>query len=280
MKSLDIFNNLSEQVMIRINSCSEVKHPNSWLERRQYKDYDVWCIQEGQVQITVQEETFLASEGDVVLFSPDVAYTATTTSKYCRFIFIHFDFSLGNHSRILDNFKLSGILKGAIIKNEKRLFLEAYEKYKRSEAMSQLHLKGSLTILIAKILELYGDNYYHGEFIPVTTTPKLANYNYLDKILPVFDYVENHLHQSISIRELAEIAGMSEKYFITYFKQSLGVTPGNYITQLKMNRARDLLYSKLYSIQEIASMLGYPDPYSFSKAFKKYYQVPPSKFVW
>ncbi|MGO4374436.1 helix-turn-helix transcriptional regulator, partial [Paenibacillus sp. MCAF20] len=88
------------------------------------------------------------------------------------------------------------------------------------------------------------------------------------------------LHQPVRIGELAELAGMSEKYFILYFKQALGITPGSYIYQLKMNRARELLYSRTFSIQQIAGLLGYPDPYSFSKAFKKYYKVPPSKFVW
>jgi AraC family transcriptional regulator len=72
---------------------------------------------------------------------------------------------------------------------------------------------------------------------------------------------------------------MSEKYFIRYFKQALGVTPGQYMIQLRMNRARDLVYTQRYSMQQVASLLGYPDAYSFSKAFKKHYKVPPSKFV-
>jgi AraC-like DNA-binding protein len=45
-----------------------------------------------------------------------------------------------------------------------------------------------------------------------------------------------------------------------------------------MNRARDYLYEKNYTIQQIAGFLGYPDPFTFSKAFKKFYNVPPSKF--
>lgn len=139
--------------------------------------------------------------------------------------------------------------------------------------MSYLRLKGSLSLLLARILELYGQQQYRGEFLRDSTDQEPSNYKYFDKILPVFDYVHQHLHQSITVRKLAEIAGMSEKYFITYFKQSLGVTPGKYIYQLKMNRARELLYSKLYSVQEISSMLGYPDPYSFSNVFKKYYHV-------
>ena len=86
------------------------------------------------------------------------------------------------------------------------------------------------------------------------------------------------MSKPIRIKELAQVAGISEKYFINYFKNILGISPGRYINQLKMNRARLSLPRKVYH-KEISSMLGYPDQYSFSKAFKKHYRVPPSKFV-
>jgi AraC family transcriptional regulator len=278
MDSLDIFNELSELIKLQINSCSEVAHPNSWIERRQHKDYDLWCIQEGQIEIRIQEEVYLASEGDLILFTPKVTYTATTLSTSCKFIFTHFDLSLGDHIRILDNFQLSGIIHSTLVEEEIRLFLDTYDQYKRSAPMSGIRLKGCLTILIAKIMEQYGRKQYRGEFVQYPTNQKLTMD--LVKLQPVFDFIHEHLHQTIRVEEIAAVASMSEKYFISYFKQALGLTPGRYIYQLKMNRARELLYLKRYSIKEIASMLGYPDPYSFSKAFKKYYKVPPSKFVW
>lgn len=277
MDSLNIFNELSELVTFQINSCSEVHHPESWIERRQHKDYDLWCIQEGQIEIRIQEELYYAYEGDLIFFSPKVAYTATTLSINCKFIFIHFDFGLGEHHQILDNFQLSGIIKSTLVGEERRLFLDAYDHYKNSAPMSAIHLKGCLTILIAKIMKHYGEEQYRGEFIHDQTQQKLTIDFY--KLEPVFDFIHEHIYQTIRVKDLATVAGMSEKYFISYFKQTLGLTPGRYIYQLKMNRARELLYSKRYSIQQIANMLGYPDPYSFSKAFKKYYKVPPSKFV-
>ncbi|WP_375535898.1 helix-turn-helix transcriptional regulator [Alteribacillus sp. HJP-4] len=278
MDSLNIFNELSELVMVRINSCSDVAHPNSWMERRQLKDYDLWCVQEGQIEIRIQEEVYFASEGDVILFTPKVAYTATALSPRCKFIFTHFDLGLGEHHRILDNFQLAGIINNTLVEEEARLFMDTYNHYKRSTPMSGIRLKGCLTILIAKILERYSLKQYRGDFAYYPANQKLNKD--LVKLQPVFDFIHEHLYQTIRVKDVAEIAGMSEKYFISYFKQALGLTPGRYIYQLKMNRARELLYIKRYSIQQIASMLGYPDPYSFSKAFRKYYNVPPSKFVW
>ncbi|KAB8125648.1 AraC family transcriptional regulator [Gracilibacillus oryzae] len=277
MDNLNIFNELSELVTLRINSCSEVVHVNSWIERRQHKDYDLWYIQEGQIEIRIRDEVHIASEGELILYSPQVSYTATTLSDHCKFIFIHFDLSLGNHLQILDNFQLSGIMNSMLVEEEIRLFVETYDLYKQNKPMSEIRLKGCLTILIAKIMEQYELKQYRGEFTQDPINQKQAKY--LDKLQPVFDFVHKQIHQNLKVGELARLAGMSEKYFITYFKQTLGVTPGRYIYQLKMKRARELLYNKQYSIQQIASMLGYPDPYSFSKAFKKYYKVPPSEFV-
>ncbi len=277
VENLHIFNELSELVMLRINACSEIVHPSDWVESKNHKDYDLWYVQEGQIEIRIHDEVHLAQEGDLILFSPKVAYTATTLGG-CRFIFTHFDFGLGDHHEILDNFQLPGIMTTKLVQEEISLFLDTYDQYKRNTPMSGFRLKGCLTILLAKIMERYGLGEYQGEFL--NHTPNRRKNRNLQTLQPVFDFIQDHLHQPLRIWELARIAGMSEKYFIFYFKQALGITPGRYIYQLKMNRARDLLQSRSYSIQQIAEMLGYPDPYSFSKAFKKYYKVPPSQFIW
>ncbi|MCM3782466.1 AraC family transcriptional regulator [Neobacillus mesonae] len=277
MYNLNIFNELSEHVMLRINSCREVIHPRDWIESKQHHDYDLWYLHEGEIEIRINDQVHLASEGDLILFSPKVAYTATALGSGCKFTFTHFDFILGNQLQILDQFQLPGIIARSLVQEEVQLFLEAFERYQTSSPMSGIRLKGCLTVLIAKILECYGRNEYQGGFTSNAQGRKrIMN---LQSLQSVFDYINEHLDQPLRARELAELAGMSEKYFIFYFKQALGVTPGLYIYQLKMNHARELLYSKEYTVQQIASLLGYPDPYSFSKSFKKYYKVPPSRFV-
>ena len=275
MHNFNIFNELSEHVMLRIYSSREVSHPGGWVESKRHRDYDLWYVREGSIEIRIHEQVLLAAEGDLIFFSPNVTYTATNLGTGCRFIYTHFDFGLGNHRRILENFKLSGVISGSMIQEEIRLFTEAYAQHQRKAPMSGIRLRGCLTILIAKIMECYALGEYQGGF----TIPDRKQTMSLQTLEPVFDYIYDRLHQPLRMGELAALAGMSEKYFIYFFKQVLGVTPGLYIYQLRMNRARELLHSKRYTIKQIAGMLGYPDPYSFSKAFKKYYKVPPSQFV-
>jgi len=86
---------------------------------------------------------------------------------------------------------------------------------------------------------------------------------------------ENPLDRS-NIRELAERAGLSEKYFTRLFRKQIGVTPKSYQVSSRLNHARTLLEQTSMSVKEIAGVLEYPDPYVFSKQFKAHFGVAPS----
>lgn len=278
MTDMGILNELSELISLRMKSFFELAHDMKWIEHKAHIDYDLWFVQSGIVTITIDGIEHTANPGDVVFFYPGVPYMASATDKGCRFIYIHFDFEIGKQERILNDFQLSGIIPQELIREEAIWFGKAFKQSNllRSIPGNRLYLKACLTAVIAKIIELYGHGQYTGTFLNGRTSRK-AERN-LDVLQPVFDYVNNHLHKSIKMNELAALVGISEKYFITYFKKALGITPGQYIYQIKMNRAREYLNEKKYTIQQIANLLGYPDPFTFSKAFKKYYNVPPSKF--
>lgn len=275
---MGILNELSEFIVLRMKSYSEHVHNGKWMEYKAHIDYDLWFIQSGIVHITIEGVEHSARPGDVVVFYPGVPYRAATTEKGCQFIYVHFDFGIGKQQRILNDFQLSGIISKDLIHKESTLLGEAFHRSKQQDSMpgNRLYLKACLTAVVAKIIELHGQGRYIGGFPTRSGTKKMGRF--LDVLQPIFTYVNHHLDQSIRMVELAELVGLSEKYFISYFNKNLGITPGQYIYQIKMNRAREYLYQKKYTVQEIAGFLGYPDAFTFSKAFKKYYNVSPSKF--
>jgi len=276
---MSIFNELSEFIAIRMSSCKEETHGGDWIEHKAHLDYDLWFIQSGTVSIHMDGIEHAAMPGDVVFFYPGVAYRATAASAGCRFIYAHFDFGIGGQQRILDDFPLSGVISNELIREEAGLFCQSYCRSKQQDDRpgNRLYLRAGLTAVIARIIEIHSQGRYSGAFAKRGTTRKSGRS--LEVLQPIFKYVHDHLNESIRMSELAALAGISEKYFISYFKQALGITPGQYIYQIKMNRARDYLYEKQHTVQQIAGLLGYPDPFTFSKAFKKYYKVPPSRFV-
>lgn len=101
----------------------------------------------------------------------------------------------------------------------------------------------------------------------------------LHKLIPAIDYMSSNISQTIPTSELAELVHMSPKYFITYFRQVIGITPHQYQIQHKMLKASALIKEQKYSIKEISDKLGYSDQYNFSTAFKKHFGSSPSHYI-
>lgn len=92
------------------------------------------------------------------------------------------------------------------------------------------------------------------------------------------DYITENFTKDIKIENVAEMCGISHTYFKKIFKSVFGVSPKNYIINLKIQYACDLIKSKKYKISEIAEMVGYKNVYYFSKSFKNVMGISPGKY--
>ncbi|WP_020615014.1 helix-turn-helix transcriptional regulator [Paenibacillus daejeonensis] len=89
-------------------------------------------------------------------------------------------------------------------------------------------------------------------------------------------HIHNQYGSSMTLEELAATFELKPKYFSYLFHKFTGIRPIPYLIQYRMNRAQELLLSGQASIREIASRVGYDDPYYFSRLFKKYMGVAPN----
>ncbi len=108
----------------------------------------------------------------------------------------------------------------------------------------------------------------------IKTRKDLAN-----RLIWAKDYLESCFTEELQVKELAKTAAMSEYHFSRMFKQAFGLSPYQYQLKLKMELAKKLISQKEHFIQDIAPEVGYSDIFTFSKAFKKYFGVYPSRFL-
>lgn len=92
------------------------------------------------------------------------------------------------------------------------------------------------------------------------------------------EYIDGHFTEALTIETIAKAAGMSEYHFFRLFKQTIGVSPYQYVFTCRMKLAGKMLQAT-YSVLDTAISCGFSDIHSFSKAFKKYYGVAPTGFV-
>lgn len=102
---------------------------------------------------------------------------------------------------------------------------------------------------------------------------------YEKRIKSVINYMETVPKQDLSLKALAEKGMFSPYHFHRIFKAFTGETPIEYLSRIRVQKAASLLkYNKERTITDIALAAGYDNSSSFSRSFKNYYGVSPSKF--
>ena len=89
------------------------------------------------------------------------------------------------------------------------------------------------------------------------------------------EFLDTHYAGRLSLDEVAQRSGISAEHLSRAFKRRYGITPSRYRDALRMDAANNLLRHSDLLIKEIAYRLGYPDPFTFSKAFHRHYHCSP-----
>lgn len=98
------------------------------------------------------------------------------------------------------------------------------------------------------------------------------------QLLQLIDYALSHLEQPVGLAELAQVAQISMFHFARLFKNTLGVSPHQYLLALKVEKAKQFIKHNQHSFTEIAYLLGFADQAHFTNAFKKVTGLSPSRF--
>lgn len=104
--------------------------------------------------------------------------------------------------------------------------------------------------------------------------------DYIEKDLvgKAIDFMKQNLDKKLSVKEIAEYNHLSESHFSKRFHMSTGMSPIDYFIHLRMQQACHLLHTTDLRIKQIAGMLGYEDPYYFSRIFKKSMNTSPEDY--
>lgn len=112
---------------------------------------------------------------------------------------------------------------------------------------------------------------------------EFINKKYLDvadiKVKKAKQYILQNVYNKITLSQVAEELEISSGYLSTIFKKSEGKSFSDYVAEVKINKAKQLLKEYNYKIYEVSSKLGYEDPYYFSKLFKKISSMTPTEYI-
>ena len=157
------------------------------------------------------------------------------------------------------------------------LLLHHYERRGRDAAEIEKMLQNynlldriqSLQEIRQKIIEMV---------MECVSTESVADANARSKIQMAIGYIQEHFAENLTVNVLAEHYGMSPNYFSSMFKKEMSRSAVNYITELRINQARELLYHSELSVVDISKKVGYEDSQYFFRVFKKYLGMTPLQY--
>jgi AraC family transcriptional regulator len=97
----------------------------------------------------------------------------------------------------------------------------------------------------------------------------------LDRVL---EYINANLHQDVKLEDIAKVAGMSQYYFCRLFSKSMNIPPYQYLTQQRIERAKQLLKFSEITISDIAYSCGFNSQSHLTQQFRKLTGVTPKVY--
>jgi AraC family transcriptional regulator len=153
---------------------------------------------------------------------------------------------------------------------EQTLMLLRSELHKGGGWVGQLYVESLANLLVVHLLREYS-----------TAQSRIALYEGGlgdRKILQISEYIHANLDQSIKLADLADLAGMSQFHFSRMFKQSMGISPHQYLLQQRVEQAKQLLRQSKLAIAEIALQCGFNSQSHLSKHFREATGMTPSDY--
>jgi AraC family transcriptional regulator len=100
-----------------------------------------------------------------------------------------------------------------------------------------------------------------------------------EQLMRAVDYIEDQLHEDLTVAGIARAVHMSPFHFTRLFKRATGQSPYHYVIEARAKRAKALLTSRKFSISEVAHPTGFADQSHLTHHVKKFYGVTPKMLL-
>jgi AraC-like DNA-binding protein len=100
----------------------------------------------------------------------------------------------------------------------------------------------------------------------------------LERLGRTFTFLRANYKRKILLKQVAEQAFMSVSYFCKFFKRVTGLTLTEYLTRMRIDKAKELLLRGDLSVTQVSAEVGFDNHSYFDKVFKRYNEMPPAEF--
>ena len=217
--------------------------------------YLLHYVMDGKGTFESHGQTYRLSKGNLFLIRPDevTVYSADSKEPW-KYLWLGF----------------GGVFAQPLVRNlpdalycpQLGHLFEEIKQCHLSQGNLELYLCGKIYEIFSTLAQTYADQ-------------EKASLSYADLAR---SYILANYMNPITVEGLADILGIDRRYFSWVFSKEVGCAPKQYLLEVRMEKARQLLVQTDLAVQAVANSVGYTDAFQFSKMFKKHFRVAPLYF--
>lgn len=266
------FNRILPQVRVReiLGYYYSIRDSGYYFEGESHPYYELTYVDRGTLSTEIDGSAFELKERELILYGPGQFHQQSIKEgNSCSYVTILFDLD--------QNMSDFGFLLNKVFPYNKKLHM--LMKNFVSESSSAIPYMDSLLLCLLQetIIRLL-----QSEFMPAESDKKPvteARQHYHDELLErILTYIDDTIYEPISVADVCQNFSMSRSSLQILFNENLNQSPKKYISELKLEKSRQLISEGRYTISEIALMLGFNSIHYFSRAFTQKYHMAPSEY--
>ncbi|MBR4910899.1 MAG: helix-turn-helix transcriptional regulator [Clostridia bacterium] len=254
---------------IKINNCSSrqiLSTPTRNLRPNGRDDWTLLFITEGKCYLDVDSQSpITVNNGNVIIYAPKIPHDYSFLPKdKPAHIYVHF--SGTGCEELFDRLQIprSGYIPYQITHEIDNYLMKLCESFANADIADTVYCNGLLIAILSLISPLRHASSNRQQF------PKVINGIIADiRSSPASNY---------DVDQWAKECGFTRSYFIQVFKKATGMAPHRYLTQVRINYAKEMLIFTDIPAAKIGEICGYPDNNYFSRIFKKIEGVSPTQY--
>lgn len=230
--------------------------------------YVLHYITSGQGSYTINNKTYTLHKNQGFLIPPDtITYYKADKEDPWSYMWIGFNGVKAeaylNYANLNENNYIYEYSKDDTLKN----YINEMLKLKELNYSNELKLQGLLYMFMSTLASCRKSE---------ENSKLLKNTEiYLEKSI---EYIEKNYASNIKINDIAEYIGINRSYLTHIFKKNINISTQEFLLNYKIDKACSLLKTSDLSIKAISASIGYSDPLTFSKIFKKVKGESPKKY--